>query len=480
MLSLQSVQAEQVLPQSQVQSLQTQFKMESPEKTGGSFMDLLRSQARIDESEQKPVSQPNDRQNSPDAAQKVSEKNDDNAVQEELPTEKKSQVSKKDEDSEKGEADFAYDGGKITLVMAEKPQISVESQITVTYAPDAEKTITFATEITSDEEVPQTDASAEFRKMAWLNAHRFTSAEDALPAVEDKSLDEAVATLLDEKAFIVPEIDTGDEDLTKVQNLVSENPSLFLQNAESELTSLTDDGKTLEFDGKKIDAQEAKQKPRLTITDLRTQKTDAVVETEQAIGKTQQKNGADLAFEQKNEPQVQMTMELVGNVEQNITSSSTQSAAANGSNFQAMLASSIQENAPEFVKAGNIVLRDGNQGAINLILRPESLGNVKISLSLSDKIITGQITVQSQEAYDAFKDSIDALREAFAQSGFDTQGFDLNFAGNQQFAQSQQEWQNPEFAVRAGQTYGDYVSQGEADPMDMNYENSNYGINIVA
>ena len=157
----------------------------------------------------------------------------------------------------------------------------------------------------------------------------------------------------------------------------------------------------------------------------------------------------------------------------------TQTAAAHGSNFQAMLANAVQENAPDFVKAGSIVLRDGNQGAINVILRPESLGNVKISLSLSDKVITGQITVQSQEAYNAFRDSIDTLRTAFAQSGFEAQGFDLSFAGNQQFAQSQQDWQNPEFAVRADKSYGDFVA-GEVESDMTDYAVSDYGVNIVA
>ena len=76
-----------------------------------------------------------------------------------------------------------------------------------------------------------------------------------------------------------------------------------------------------------------------------------------------------------------------------------------------MLQNAVQHSAPEFVKAGSIVLKDGNKGTINLIMRPESLGNVKISLSLSDKTISGQITVASKEAYDAFKESIDSIRQ---------------------------------------------------------------------
>ena len=334
-------------------------------------------------------------------------------------------------------------------------------------------------ELVADDALPQNQIAIELNNLSWLFVKQADSAEDiSVP-------DEAITALLDEQSFLLPEIPVDDEDLAQAQELVSQNPAAFLQDAGEMLAKTeesADDDTAL--DGKKgvEKAQKAqKAKPRLEITDLRTQKSDVGIETENAVGKAQQKNGADFAFAQKNEPSVQMTMEMVGasHIDQNITSANTQTAAANGSNFQAMLTNAIQENAPDFVKAGNIVLRDGNQGAINLILRPESLGNVKISLSLSDKVITGQITVQSQEAYNAFKDSIDSLKAAFAQSGFEAQGFDLNFAGNQQFAQSQNDWQNPEFAIRADRTYGDFVSaEDAADVAD--YALSDYGINIVA
>ena len=42
----------------------------------------------------------------------------------------------------------------------------------------------------------------------------------------------------------------------------------------------------------------------------------------------------------------------------------------------------IETSVPEFVKAGRLVLRDNNSGSVNMILKPESLGNVKISLNV--------------------------------------------------------------------------------------------------
>lgn len=97
--------------------------------------------------------------------------------------------------------------------------------------------------------------------------------------------------------------------------------------------------------------------------------------------------------------------------------------------FTSMLSAEIRANAADLVKAGSIVLRDGNKGTINLTLHPEELGNVKIRLQISDNILTGRITVASEEAYNAFKSNIAALTEAFASNGFDTAGFDLSWSG---------------------------------------------------
>ncbi len=478
MLSLQSVQGEQI--QAHIQSLQPQAKQsaEKSEKPDFSFLDLLREQ-KVDAGE-KTASSVNDEhkvlEQPEKIAEKLAEKSQDDAVQEKLPQEQKSQVSKKDEQTEKVLAEDAVDGQKISLLAAEMPA-QIEAQFNKVSAGQDEMPALF-TEMAAVKE-KSADArriDAEGNKAAWMYAESSVSAEEVL---DEEIPEDALAALLDESAFIVPEIDTGDDsDLLAAQNVAVEKPEVFLNAAVRDFAFTEDE---LAFDDKnfKVTGRD-KTKPRLEITDLRMVQTEQTLETENAVEKSQQKNGGDFAFDKPNEPNLQMTMELAGNVEQNITSSSTQTAAANGSNFQAMLTNAIQDNAPDFVKAGNIVLRDGNQGSINLILRPEALGNVKISLSLSDKVITGQITVQSQEAYNAFKDSIESLKAAFAQNGFEAQGFDLQFAGNQNFAQSQQEWQNPEFAIRANRAYDDLVLDETIAVGAAVYDDTAYGINIVA
>lgn len=129
------------------------------------------------------------------------------------------------------------------------------------------------------------------------------------------------------------------------------------------------------------------------------------------------------------EMEMSLSESNVQNISQNILSSSSQAAASSGANFQAMLQNQIQANADAFVKAGNIVLKDNDVGEIRLVLHPESLGNVKIDLHLKDNAISGKIIVQTQEAFEAFKESAESLRQAFSSSGFEAGGFELSFAG---------------------------------------------------
>ena len=121
-----------------------------------------------------------------------------------------------------------------------------------------------------------------------------------------------------------------------------------------------------------------------------------------------------------------------------------------------------------------------------MILRPEGLGNVKISLNLDDKNLSAQITVQTKEAMDAFRESISSLKQAFAESGFETGSFDLNFSNNQNqqgFAQSGEQEQNQQnIGILAQKSYGEFVTADALASGEMAETSSEgrYAINIVA
>lgn len=160
---------------------------------------------------------------------------------------------------------------------------------------------------------------------------------------------------------------------------------------------------------------------KILVTDLRT-------ETAEILSEVKPETEKSIKIDTQVGDTPELTMFVSDGTLQNVAPANGQSAQTASSNFQAMLANQIRQNASEFVKAGSIVLRDNNAGTINLVLRPESLGNVKISLQLSDKVVSGQITVHSEEAYNAFKESANALKNAFAQSGFEAGGFTVAYS----------------------------------------------------
>ncbi len=218
---------------------------------------------------------------------------------------------------------------------------------------------------------------------------------------------------------------------------------------------------------------------KITVEDLRTKVAE---ETEPAESKKSAIKTSDIKL--TNDSTAVMSVELNPNAEADVLSLNNQTAASNDSNFQAMLSNQLTNVAPEFVKAGNLVLKDNNQGTINLILHPDDLGNVKIHLSLDGKTLSGHITVATKEALQVFKDNAETLREAFIKSGFDAASFDvaMNNSGsfNQDMGFNGQDDGRNLFAKRA---YGDSAG-GLSAELDDIFENtvdiSNYSVNIVA
>lgn len=220
---------------------------------------------------------------------------------------------------------------------------------------------------------------------------------------------------------------------------------------------------------------------KIAVHDLRSE--NSAQKPDEKSGKSMKSSTeiSEIYRNEKNNPQV--TMDFAANAQQNIGSLNNQVAGSAGSNFQAMLANQIQENAGEIVKAGNIVLKDNDVGSIKLILHPESLGNVKIDLQVNEKNISGKIIVATQEAFNAFKETAENLKQAFVQSGFESAGLELSLA-NQNFAgnHSGENQNNPaaEFAMR--KVYGEINGFAEENfPEIENIENSAMNsINIVA
>ena len=280
-------------------------------------------------------------------------------------------------------------------------------------------------------------------------------------ASEIISADASVQALLAKKT--VPQTSEASQPLSVPQD----NAEFSLE--DSEIPAVTAENPkrfSLDKDGKVTDYRSEEK------TDFASERTDE---------KKSQLKITDVKYD-RNTAEMTLDLAKADSAQMNILSSNSQTAGANGSQFQAMLTNQIQQSAPELVKAGNIILKDNDAGQIKLVLNPESLGNVKIDLHISEKNITGRIIVASAEAYNAFKESADSLRQAFINSGFETAGFDLQFAGQNTSGQQEQH-RNSDAHFRMMHTYGDYTAgQYDGDlETEENYAFSAWNsVNIVA
>ena len=250
---------------------------------------------------------------------------------------------------------------------------------------------------------------------------------------------------------------------------IAEQPAV----AEGAVAEIQGEVKTLKLEtGTSLDQ-------KIEVQDLRTAAENGV--TEASL-----KDGNFVTTVSQGEGSADITMQLA----QGNGASGTTSPVAPGAkevNFGAMLSNQLQNNATELVRTGSIILRDGNVGTINLILHPEELGNVKISLELNDKMVSAQIRVASEEAFQAFKESIASLKQAFADSGFDTGSFDLSWAGNGQQQQGGQQQHNQGHIAFADTLYGEMMAEDgidsgvEGEILQKTYsDSSQVAVNIMA
>lgn len=349
-----------------------------------------------------------------------------------------------------------------SFAVVQEPSVQSESSVN----------LDFQTELSSDSEILPSSEQLAFLRSEDFSLENKTddfSAENNffLSLKEMQNLQAAQNLSVDEPGKFLENIKTAehfsssDEKLSLVSLQSSPDETAVLQNS-AELSQL---GISLESGEKKpdffklelssSDGKGAKEVPSLfenifTVTDERS--------VEQKIADFKSEMKSDYS-EQDNS--LNLSLSLSETAKQNILSSNNQTAGASGSTFQQMLSQQIQFNAPDFVRAGNIVLQDNNSGSINMILKPENLGNVKINLHLSDNVITGQITVNSKEAFDAFKQNLETLKQAFQNSGFENANLSLSYADTSSgsFAQGERQQSSEQFF--SNKVYGDYASSAE-------------------
>ena len=82
----------------------------------------------------------------------------------------------------------------------------------------------------------------------------------------------------------------------------------------------------------------------------------------------------------------------------------------------------------ELLRASTMVLRDGG-GEIRLVLKPESLGSVRIRMNVVDNSIDGKIIVDNATVKQVFDGNIDALKRALTAEGFQMGSLQVSVGG---------------------------------------------------
>jgi flagellar hook-length control protein FliK len=177
--------------------------------------------------------------------------------------------------------------------------------------------------------------------------------------------------------------------------------------------------------------------PKVTVLDLRRSVESRTAAASKAVAKTDESKdsireaksqGSDAGREIYRE----FSLDPRGSGEAGGSSLAGKTDATSGhrQDFQSMMAERMRDAwNGEIVQSAHIVLKDGDTGIIRLRLRPESLGNVKIELNLSENNISGRVVVESDAAKNAFERNMNELADAFKQGGFDSARLEVSVGG---------------------------------------------------
>ncbi len=108
----------------------------------------------------------------------------------------------------------------------------------------------------------------------------------------------------------------------------------------------------------------------------------------------------------------------------------TESVRAEIKNMQSAVHSQLKDTInSQIVKQAGIVVKGNGTGEIRLVMKPESLGNVRIHLSLNDNHIAGRIIVENNIVREIFESNLENLYKAFGSEGFENGGLEVSVQG---------------------------------------------------
>jgi len=268
------------------------------------------------------------------------------------------------------------------------------------------------------------------------------------------------------------ETDKKESSLSLNENTENLSPA----DSREELASLQ---KGQEKEGSRFDNSRSRSKKDKVTFDIRDQRTgaDGVKNTEVSSSRRVQADSSvrEITLE------LRLPADKAGNA---ASSPQTNWEVKASSALENMLARELHQNFNgDIVRHASMALRDGGEGTIKLALKPESLGNVKIHLELSENKITGHIVVESEEALNAFKKEISSLEQAFRDSGFTNADLNLSLTADGRNAESREQEEDAYRMRNIASLYDDYsdsADQGLLSVVDVFYGRKHGSVNMLA
>ena len=103
----------------------------------------------------------------------------------------------------------------------------------------------------------------------------------------------------------------------------------------------------------------------------------------------------------------------------------------------------------DIVRQVKVILNRSDAGEVQITLRPDNLGRVRLRIQMVDNHLTGRIYVESAAAREAFRSALDGLQTKLVESGFDAADLELawdeaprDFTQSENQSQKQQDKMN--------------------------------------